>query len=270
MQIRLGSELIYRCPQVTPMVLMLRVHPSLDGRLLQPDLLASEPPLPTHTYLDAYGNRCLRVLVPAGVIRLRIDAVIDGDDAPDVQAPGAGQVPIQALPDEVLLYLLASRYCDTELLLPIAWQLFAATAPGWARVRAVCDFVHAHLAFGYEHADPTRTASRGYAERRGVCRDFAHLAIALCRCLNVPARYCTGYLGDIGVPPMDAPMDFAAWMEVYLDGGWYTFDPRNQASMPRLGRVLMARGRDAADVALTTSFGEAQLEGFQVWTDLLS
>jgi transglutaminase-like putative cysteine protease len=269
MQIRIGSQLTYRCPLPVPMLLMLRVHPSQSERLLAPDLLVSDPGLPTHTYIDTYGNRCLRLLAPAGVTRLRIDAVIEGGERRDVVAPGARQLPIEALPDDSLLFLVASRYCDTEALQAEAWRLFGQIAPGWQCVQAICGFVCGHIRFDYLRADPTRTASRTYQEREGVCRDFTHLAITLCRCMNIPARYCTGYLGDIGVPPVAAPMDFAAWMEVYLEGGWYTFDPRNHASMPRLGRVLIGRGRDAADVAIATTFGVAVLEDFQVWTDEL-
>ncbi len=163
-----------------------------------------------------------------------------------------------------MIYLLGSRYCDTDLLSDTAWQLFGGTPPGWARVQAICDHVHERLKFGYEYARPTRTAWDGFHEQLGVCRDFAHLAITLCRCMNIPARYCTGYLGDIGVPPDDTPMDFSAWFEVYLGGAWYTFDARHNA--PRIGRILMARGRDATDVALTTTFGRCTLTGFTVHT----
>jgi transglutaminase-like putative cysteine protease len=172
---------------------------------------------------------------------------------------------VQDLPEEVLVYLLGSRYCDTDLLSEFAWRQFGAAPLGWARVQAVCDFVHAHVEFGYQHARVSRTAAETFREQRGVCRDFAHLAIALCRCLNIPARYCTGYLGDIGIPPNAAPMDFAGWLEVYLGDAWHVFDPRNNE--PRIGRVLIARGRDAADVAISMTFGPNVLESFRVWTD---
>ena len=184
---------------------------------------------------------------------------------PEVVAIGAQQHPVQLLPEEALQFLLGSRYCDTERLLEIAWARFAGAPMGWGRVQAICDFVHGHIKFGYEHARASRTASEAYGERKGVCRDFAHLAITLCRCMNIPARYCTGYLGDIGVPVSDAPMDFSAWFEAYLGGQWYAFDARNNA--PRIGRILIARGRDAADVAITTTFGPNTLAGFRVWTD---
>jgi transglutaminase-like putative cysteine protease len=193
------------------------------------------------------------------------DGIIRDSGLPEPTFPQAAEHPIDALPDEALLYLLSSRYCETEHLMGIAWNLFGQTSPGWTRVQAICDFVHARIAFGYEYARPTKTAWEAYHEQRGVCRDFAHLAIALCRCMNIPARYCTGYLGDIGVPPSDLPMDFAGWIEAYIGGGWHTFDPRN--NQRRIGRILVARGRDAADVAISTTFGFNVLESFRVWTD---
>jgi transglutaminase-like putative cysteine protease len=198
-------------------------------------------------------------------VRLSAEGVVKDSGVPESPAPWAEQRPVPALPDETLLFLLGSRYCETDLLSETAWKLFSGTPLGWARVQAVCDFVHQHLTFGYEHASATKTAYQVFNERRGVCRDFAHLAITLCRCLNIPARYCTGYLGDIGMPPPYAPMDFAGWFEAFLGDAWYTFDPRNNA--PRIGRVLIARGRDAADVAISTSFGPNTLQSFRVWTD---
>jgi transglutaminase-like putative cysteine protease len=172
---------------------------------------------------------------------------------------------VPELPEETLVFLLGSRYCETDRLSEFAWKQFGHLPRGWHLVQAICDFVHNHITFGYQHARSTRTALEAYHERVGVCRDFAHLAVTLCRCMNIPARYCTGYLGDIGIPPVDAPMDFAAWFEVYLGGRWYTFDPRNNT--PRIGRVLIARGRDACDVALSSSFGPNTLSSFKVWTD---
>jgi transglutaminase-like putative cysteine protease len=182
-----------------------------------------------------------------------------------VVAHGAQQHEVRDLPEETLVFLLGSRYCETDLLSDIAWSLFGHTQPGWARVQAICDFVHNHISFNYQNARSTRTAWDAFNERTGVCRDFAHLAITFCRCLNIPARYCTGYLGDIGIPPPYGVMDFAAWMEVYIDGTWHTFDPRN--NVPRIGRVLIARGRDAVDVAIATTFGPNTLQSFTVWTD---
>jgi transglutaminase-like putative cysteine protease len=265
--IHIGYELVYRCPRDVPMMLMLNVHPSRTGDLVRPDILVTNPSLAQRAYQDGFGNTCVRIVAPAGTTTLTADGLIRDDGFTDRVAPSARQYRVEELADDVLVLLLSSRYCDTELLLQTAWKLFAATPEGWARVQAICNFVNAHMKFDYMLADVTRTASRAYAERHGVCRDFAHLAVAFCRCMNIPARYCTGYLGDIGVPPVDAPMDFAAWFEAYLEGGWYTFDPRNNASMPRQGRTLIARGRDAADVAIATTFGEANLESFRVWTD---
>ena len=216
-------------------------------------------------YHDGFGNWCSRIVAPAGVIRRTADALIQDNGIPEAAVFDAIQHPVELLPEETLVYLLGSRYCETDLLNNIAWQLFGHTQPGWQRVQAVCDFVHQHIAFGYAHARPTKTAFEAYQEGQGVCRDYAHLAIAFCRCLNIPARYCTAYLGDIGVPKVDAPMDFAGSMEVFLGGQWHAFDPRN--NQRRIGRILIARGRDAADVAITTTYGIHALESFKVWTD---
>jgi transglutaminase-like putative cysteine protease len=227
--------------------------------------MLTEPSLPLRGYRDGFGNWCTRLVAPAGKLRISADTVVNDSGALDPVAPAAEQLPVEALPEEVLVFLLGSRYCETDLLSDTAWKLFGDGPTGWARVQAVCNFVHQHIRFGYEHANPTKSALGVYNEGRGVCRDYAHLAIALCRCLNIPARYCTGYLGDIGVPPMNAPMDFAGWFEAYLGGQWYTFDPRN--NVPRIGRILIARGRDAADAAINTTFGENTLDSFVVRTD---
>jgi transglutaminase-like putative cysteine protease len=208
------------------------------------------------------------VLAPAGKLRIFSDTVIRDSGAPDPVALWAEQVPVDALPEETLVYLLGSRYCETDQLSETAWKLFEHAPTGWRRVQAICDFVHGHITYGYEFASPVKTALGAYNEGQGVCRDYAHLAITLCRCMNIPARYCTGYLGDIGVPPPDLPMDFAGWFEAYLSGQWYTFDPRN--NIPRIGRVLIARGRDAADVAINTTFGSNTLDSFFVRTEELS
>lgn len=265
MKLRVGYELIYDCPQPTPMMLVLNIHYTRASDLLVPDYVTTDPSIPITIYRDSFGNWCSRIVAPKGQIRITSSAVVKDSGEPDVVARWAQQHAIQDLPEEALIFLLASRYCDTEKFLPIAWKLFGHTPPGWYRVQAICDFVHDHIAFGYEHASSTRTAWDTFNERRGVCRDFAHLAIALCRCMNIPARYCTGYLADIGIPPPYGPMDFSAWFEVYLGGCWYTFDARNNA--PRIGRVLMARGRDAIDVAISTTFGANTLVGFKVWAD---
>jgi transglutaminase-like putative cysteine protease len=263
MQIRIGFELVYQCVQATPMILNLNVHYSRASDLQQPDILRTEPRVPMSLYRDGFGNWCTRIVAPSGRIRLTADALISDTGEPDPVEPTARQNSVESLPEETLVYLLGSRYCDTELLSEFAWRQFASAAPGWPRVQEVCSFVHRHVKFGYAYARPSKTASQTFQERQGVCRDFAHLAIAFCRCLNVPARYCTGYLADIGVPADPAPMDFAAWMEVYLDDAWHVFDPRN--NQRRIGRVLMARGRDAADVAISMTFGPNVLESFRVW-----
>ena len=265
MQIRVGFEMAYRCPQPTPMLLVLNVHYSRASDLVQPDRLMTDPPVPISSYRDLFGNWCSRIVAPRGRIVLRNDAIVNDSGVPDVVVPTAPQTPVEQLPESALVYLLGSRYCETEQLSDVAWQRFGWGPTGWARVQAICDFVHGHIEFGYQHARRTRTAWEAYNEGRGVCRDYAHLAIAFCRCVNIPARYCTGYLGDIGTPPPWGPMDFAGWFEAWLGDRWYTFDARNNT--PRIGRVLMAHGRDACDVALSTAFGPNTLEDFKVWTD---
>ena len=265
MKIHAGYEISFDCPQPTPMLLALSVHPSRMQDLETPHLITFDPPIGATEYRDMFGNICHRIVAPEGRLTISTDLIVRDPGTPDSVVPEAMQHPIEALPDEVLVYLLGSRYCETDKMSEIAWSIFGGTTPGWARVQAICDYVHDRITFGYEHADSTRSAWAGHAERLGVCRDFAHLAITLCRCMNIPARYCTGYLGDIGVPPMDAAMDFSAWFEVYLGGHWHTFDARH--NVPRIGRILMARGRDATDVALSTSFGPSRLAKFTVVTD---
>ena len=265
MHIRIGYELTYECLQPTPMVLMLNTHPSRAADLIQPDHMVSNPEIPIRCYYDGFGNRCSRILAPGGHIRLSAVGLVSDTGAPDIVATDAPQQPVDALPDDVLVFLLSSRYCETDRLSDTAWSLFGKTTAGWPRVQAICDYVHDHISFDYQHACSTRTALEAYHEGLGVCRDFTHLAIAFCRCMNIPARYCTGYLGDIGVPPNPAPMDFSAWFEVFLGGNWYTFDARHNT--PRIGRVLVARGRDAADVAISTTFGANKLVGFSVVTE---
>ncbi len=267
MKIRIGYELVYQCPQPTPMIFTLNVHYSRVAALDQPDHMLVQPHVAVSGYRDTFGNWCTRLVAPAGRLRVTADAVINDSGLPEPVAAQAAQVPLQHLPEDSLQFLLGSRYCETDLLFDTAWSLFGSKKPGWERVQSICDYVHQHIKFGYEHARSTKTAVQVLQEKQGVCRDYAHLAIAFCRCLNIPARYCTGYLGDIGMPPPYAPMDFAGWFEAYLDGGWYTFDARNNA--PRIGRVLIARGRDAADVAISTTFGPTTLETFRVWTDEL-
>ncbi len=268
MQIRIGYEMVFDCPQPTPMLLTLSVHYTRASDMAIPDHLITHPVVPLTAYRDGFGNWCSRIVAPKGEIRLSTDAIIRDTGEPDIVATWAQQLPVPNLPDETLVFLLGSRYCETDRLSQAAWSLFGNSPTGWGRVQAICDFVNAHIAFGYEHARATKTAWEAYQERTGVCRDYAHLAIAFCRCMNIPARYCTGYLGDIGMPPPYGPMDFAGWFEAYLGGQWYIFDARN--NMPRIGRVLIARGRDAADVAISNTFGPNTLKHFRVWTDEVS
>ena len=265
MKIEAGYDIAFNCTQDVPVLLMLSVHPSRQQDLLTEHRILFSPKIRSRDYLDAFGNVCTRLVAPAGVLQIRNRFVITDSGKPDDVAPEAEQWEIDRLPDAALVYLLGSRYCDTQKLSNLAWSLFGAIQGGWQRVQAICSYVHDRIEFGYHLARDDRTAAEGHEERIGVCRDFAHLAIALCRCMNIPARYCTGYLGDIGVPRDPAPMDFSAWFEVYLGGRWYTFDARH--NHPRIGRILMAQGRDAADVAISTNFGPTQLARFSVVTE---
>lgn len=265
MKFRIGYEIQYEFPQPTPLILMLNVHFTRVSDLATPDHIVVNPAVPISGYRDGFGNWCTRILAPAGGTVISTDCIVRDSGLPDRMAAVARQVPVEELPEEALVFLLASRFCDSDRLLDLAWTLFGAAEPGLARVQAICNFTHQHISFGYEHARATRTAGEAYEERRGVCRDYAHLAVAFCRALNIPARYCTGYLSDVGTPLPYPPGDFAAWFEAFLGGEWHTFDPRN--NVPRIGRILMARGRDAADVAMTTTFGVNTLRGFRVWAD---
>jgi transglutaminase-like putative cysteine protease len=265
LKIRAGYDLAYDCAQEVPMVLMLTVHPSRQADLLTDDAIRLSPNVPTRNYADVFGNVCNRLVAPTGLIEIQNEFIIEDNGLPDAVAPDAVQVPLHELPDDALMYLLGSLYCDTQKLTDFAWATFGHINGGWQRVQAICDYVHDHIKFGYDFARSDRLASEGQEERVGVCRDFAHLAVALCRCINIPARYCTGYLGDIGVPPDPAPMDFSAWFEAYVGNRWYTFDARH--NHPRIGRVVIARGRDAADVAISTAFGPTRLVRFNVLTE---
>lgn len=265
MRLKLGCQLTFDLPAPTPMIVMLNVHYARASDLERPDLLLTTPSVPVEAYRDSFGNWCSRLVAPAGLFTLGTDGILRDAGLSDPVDQSAQQHPVEHLPAEALGFLLPSRYCDSDSLTDFAWSQFGTGPQGWGRVQAVCDFVHNHVQFGYEFSRPTRTASETLSEGVGVCRDFTHLAVALCRCLNIPTRYCTGYISDIGQPPPYAPMDFAAWMEVYLNNQWWTFDPRNNDI--RYGRVLVARGRDAADVPLTHSFGRHELKDFQVWID---
>lgn len=267
MQLRVGYRLAYECAGYTPMIMMTHVHYTRAPDIAVADHLLSEPVTPVRMYRDSFGNLCTRLVAPLGGIELSATGVVNIDPKPEPIRVDARQHPVDELPDDVLIFLMGSRYCETDRLSDLAWSQFGGTAPGWHRVQAICDFVHRHITFGYEHASPMRSALEAYQLRRGVCRDFAHLAVTFCRAVNIPARYCSGYLSDVGVPPPHAPMDFAAWIEVYLGGAWHTFDPRNNER--RVGRVLIAWGRDAADVPIVNTFGPALLKTFQVWSDPL-
>ena len=266
MRIHAGFEVTWTCPVPVPMLLTLSVHPSRRDDLETPDWLRTDPMLDVRQYIDNFGNICSRIVAPAGQCKLSADFIIRDSGLVDERAPDAPQIPVEDLPDDVLVYLMGSRYCETDRLSEIAWSLFGGTQPGWPRAQAIIDFVHEHIKFGYQHARSTKGAFEAFEERLGVCRDYAHLAVAFCRCMNIPARYCTGYLGDFDVP-LVLPMDFSAWFEVYLGGRWYTMDARNHK--PRKGRVLMARGRDATDVAISNTFGPALFSDFLVISDEL-
>ena len=265
MKIQVGYELIYQCPQPTPMILTLNIHFTRVSDLIIADHIITNPTIPMTAYRDSFGNWCSRIVAPPGDIRISTNALINDSGLPDAVDPVAQQHAVENLPAETLAFLLGSRYCETDKLSETAWALFGQTPLGWPRVKAICDFVHNHITFGYEHARVTKTAFETFNERKGVCRDYTHLAITLCRCMNIPARYCTGYLGDIGIPATPDPMDFSAWFEAYLGGRWHIFDPRN--NIPRIGRVLIAQGRDAADVPISNTFGPNLLKSFKVWTD---
>jgi transglutaminase-like putative cysteine protease len=263
MLIRYGYEISVTCPQPTAMVCLLSANDDRKSDIRVAERVYTTPIIPTTTYRDLFGNQCRRLLAPAGDLTIWGDATIEDDGKIDEASFGAAEVAVADLPDDCLLYLMGSRYCETDRLSQAAWDMFGSIPPGWGRVQAVCDFVHQHIKFDYLKARSTRTAFEAFQERVGVCRDFAHLALTICRCLNIPARYINGHLGDIGVPVVD-PMDFSAWIEVFLADRWWTFDPRN--NMPRIGRIVVARGRDAADIPLINSFGPHVLKSFRVWT----
>lgn len=265
MKISVGYEIIYDFPQPTPMIVMLGIHFTRASDVIQLDFLTTSPAVPIFPYRDGFGNWCSRLTAPAGRMTLSARGMVRDSGLPEPVVPTAIQHAVEDLPSETLVYLLGSRYCETDRLADEAWRLFQHTPLGWGRVQAICDFVHNHIRFDYQQARNTRPAAEAYAEATGVCRDFAHLAITFCRCLNIPARYCTGYISDIGTPQPWGIGDFAAWIEVFLGGRWHTFDPRNNTR--RIGRVLIAHGRDAADVPLTHTFGPNNLAGFRVWTD---
>lgn len=262
MIVRSGYTIGFDCAGPMPMILMLNVRPELRSRLKTPEVMTTDRGVPIHEYRDSYGNSVMRLTAPPGPITMSAEFLMEVDDTPDPDIRGLRQHAVQDLPDDTLIFLLGSRYVETSKLTQMAWDRFGGTPEGGERVQAILDYAHERIAFAYPLAHPERTAFTGHEDRQGVCRDYAHLAVALCRCMNIPARYCTGYLGDIQVPLAPPPMDFSAWFEVYLDGGWRTCDARH--NIPRVGRVLQCWGRDAADVAITTTFGWATLTRFEV------
>ena len=266
MIIRAGYTIAFECPAPITLLLQLHVHPSRSNDVKTPDVIGFSPHVPSRAYLDQFGNVVTRASVPAGVITLSTDFTVYDSGLVEESLPMNSPVgDVSRLPDDVLVYLLPSRYCDADNLGVFSWNTFGHLSKTSAVLQAICDYVHNHIRFDYQLARNTRTASQGFYEQVGVCRDYAHLAIALCRCMNIPARYCTGYLGDIRIEPIPGPMDFSAWFDVYLGGEWHSFDARH--NYPRIGRVLMARGRDATDTALTTAFGPTTLTRFDVHAD---
>ncbi len=265
MEIKVGFEITYAAAQPTPMVIMLNIHPSRQADIIGKETVVAEPDVSIRFYHDGFGNVCGRLVAPAGGVTLKGSALVRDTGLPDEVRPSAQQLPIEQLPNELMLYLMPSRYCETDKLTDIAWSLFGKTEAGWKRVAAITEFVHNHVTFGYKHAHHMKSAHDVYKQKAGVCRDFAHLALTFCRCMGIPARYCTGYMGDIGIPPDPSPMDFSGWFQVWLSGKWFTFDARHNT--PRIGRILMGTGRDAADVALSTSFGRMELKKFEVVSD---
>ncbi len=268
MILRVGYDMQFEMAAPVTMVALLQVHPSRIADLRAPDEVNAEPAVPIESFIDSFGNRCSRFVAPKGALRLSNSTLIYDSGAADLVSYDAREIPVQELPPDVLRYLYNSRYCEVDRFSMIAVELFGAMRPGWSRVQAICDWVHTKINFGYQYARPTKSALDVYTERFGVCRDFQHLAVTLCRALNIPARYVTGYLPDIDVPALLSPMDFSAWFEAYLENRWWTFDARH--NQPRVGRVLMATGRDASDVAITTSFGMANLTQFTVIGERLS
>ena len=264
MLIQGGYDIAFHTKAPTPMLLQVHLRPELRKRLKSPEKLRFDPPVPFRTYTDSFGNICTRLITPKGLLKISNRFVIRDSGKPDVMPVKARQAAVEDLPDEVMVYLLGSRYCDTDKLATLAWKKFGKIKRGWPLLKAILDYSHKRIKFGYQHARADRTASEGHDERIGVCRDYAHLAITLCRCMNIPARYCTGYLGDIGVPLDPNPMDFSGWFEAYLGGKWHTMDARH--NHPRIGRLLMARGRDATDAAISTAFGSAELKRFDILT----
>ncbi|MGZ5922161.1 MAG: transglutaminase-like domain-containing protein [Rhizomicrobium sp.] len=266
MLIKGGYNLAYDCLDYTPMIFAVHIRPEETAKLVEPETFTLFPETSYVNYIDSFGNKCTRLVAPPGRLSIWNRFVMASDGMPEPLPFEAYQHAVPELPEETLIYLLGSRYCDTQKLTALAWQLFGGYGKGWPLLTAILDYTHERIRFSYPSARDERTAFDAHEERIGVCRDYAHLAITLCRCMNIPARYCTGYLGDIGVPADPAPMDFSAWFEVFMGGRWWTLDARH--NQPRVGRIVVARGRDAADVAISTAFGSAKLAEFKVITEL--
>ena len=265
MHIKAGFNLAFDSDADTSFVFVIHIRPERHRDLIEPEKLTLYPQVRFHTYIDGFGNICTRLTAPAGRLSLWNRFLIVDSGIPEQLPLYERQHPIGELPDDVLVFLLGSRYCETQKLNSLAWSLFGGYREGWPRIQAILQYTHDRIRFSYPNARPDRTAWDAHEERSGVCRDFTHLAIALCRCMNIPARYCTGYLGDIGVPVDPNPADFSAWLEVYLGGAWHSVDARNNQA--RIGRIPMAKGRDAVDAAISTAFGIARLSEFTVFTD---
>jgi len=264
MRIRVGCEFTIESSAPTPTAGIIRPR-ERDWHVLLAERRTVSPGIPVHSYIDGFGNHTWRWLAPAGVMRIRYDALADVPDAPDPVLADLPGTLIDAVPDDVLIYTLPSRHCQSDLIIDEAWRLFSAVPDGWARVQAICDWTHQNIEYGYGNSISTTSGYEAYQQRRGVCRDFAHIGVMFCRAMNIPARYACGYLPDIGVPYNPSPMDFHAWFEAYIGGAWRTFDARHNT--PRIGRVLIGRGRDAVDTAILTSYGLSTLTGMSVWAD---
>ncbi len=264
MRLRIGFDFTIVSEIATPTAAIVRPRDS-DAHALIDERLTIEPALDLHRYQDSFGNLVWRWLAPAGTMTMRYDAIADRDRLPDEVLADLPGTPVSELPDEAIVYTLPSRYCPSDMVIGDAWNLFGATPDGWARVQAICDWAHANIAYGYGNSISTTSGYDAYLNRAGVCRDFAHIGVMFCRALNIPARYVYGYLPDIDVPYNPTPMDFHAWFEAYVGGAWRTFDARH--NQPRVGRVVIARGRDAVDTAIMTSYGNSRLTGFTVWAD---
>ncbi len=262
MLVRVGCRFAYEAPESTPSLWQVRPRPDGDHRIVGERW---DPAAPAQTYVDNYGNVCDRLSLPAGRSVLRYDATVEVSSSFDDADKAGSRAAIEDLPNEAFVYLLSSRFCWPDVLHDPAWELFGSVEPGWSRVQAVCDWVHDHIRYEVGSSTALTTAHDAWQARAGVCRDLTQLGITLCRALNVPARYVAGYLPDIAVNPPDLAMDFCSWFEAWLDGRWWTFDPRNNE--PRIGRVVIARGRDAIDAAMVTTWGAAELRAMEVWAD---